>query len=155
MWKYLVTYILLGIQTRLLYLMHKSKETSQFCSSLMVCPEEKGTTQDGMAGWHHWLDGWESEWTPGVGDGQGGLTCCDSWGRKESDTTERLNWTELRWMILLLFSVFLHVMFVNFEITCFLLGPLVFIMVLLFLQENIFSPFLTQVSFKCTTVRKL
>ena len=44
--------------------------------------------------WHHWLDGHESEWTPGVGDGQGGLACCDSWGRKESDTTERLTWTE-------------------------------------------------------------
>ena len=51
-----------------------------------------------MAGWHHWLDGCESEWTPGVGDGQGGLVCCDSWGRKESDTTERMNWTKLnRW----------------------------------------------------------
>ena len=49
------------------------------------------------AGWHHWLDGRESGWTPGVGDGQGGLACCDSWGRKESDTTERLNWTELNW----------------------------------------------------------
>ena len=48
-----------------------------------------------MAGWHHWLDGCESEWTPGVGDGQGGLVCCDSSGRKESGTTERLNWTEL------------------------------------------------------------
>ena len=57
--------------------------------------EEKGTTQDEMAGWHHRLDGLEFEWTPGVGDGQGGLACCDSWGRKESDTTERLNWTEL------------------------------------------------------------
>ena len=56
--------------------------------------EEKGTTEDEMAGWHHQLDGHESEWTPGVGDGQGGLVCCDSWGRKESDTTERLNWTE-------------------------------------------------------------
>ena len=57
--------------------------------------EEKGTTEDEMAGWHHWLDGCESEWNPGVGDGQGGLACCDSWGRKESDTTERLNWTKL------------------------------------------------------------
>ena len=57
--------------------------------------EEKGTTEDEMAGWHHWLNGWESEWTPGVGDGQGGLVCCDSWYCKESDTTERLNWTEL------------------------------------------------------------
>ena len=57
--------------------------------------EEKGTTEDEMAGWHHWLDGCESEWTPGVGDGQGGLACFDSWSCKESDTTERLNWTEL------------------------------------------------------------
>ena len=47
-----------------------------------------------MAGWHHWLNGRESEWTPGVGDGQGGLACCSSWGRKESDMTEQLNWTE-------------------------------------------------------------
>ena len=59
--------------------------------------EEKGTTEDEMAGWHHWFDGHESEWTLGVGDGQGGLACCDSWGHKESDTTERLNWTELNW----------------------------------------------------------
>ena len=57
--------------------------------------EEKGTTEDEMAGWPHWLDGHEFEWTPGVGDGQGGLACCDSWGRIESDTTEWLNWTEL------------------------------------------------------------
>ena len=56
--------------------------------------EEKGTTEDEMAGWHHRLDGCESEWIPGVGDGQGGLACCNSWGRKESDTTEQLNWTE-------------------------------------------------------------
>ena len=58
--------------------------------------EEKVTTEDEMAGWHYWLNGHESEWTPGVGDGQGGLGCWDSWGRKESDTTERLNWTELK-----------------------------------------------------------
>ena len=44
--------------------------------------EEKGTTEDKMAGWHHWLDGHEFEWTPGVGDGQGGLVCCDPWGRR-------------------------------------------------------------------------
>ena len=56
--------------------------------------EEKGTTEDEMAGWHHWLDGREFEWTQGVGDGQGGLACCNSWGRKESDTTEQLNWTD-------------------------------------------------------------
>ena len=54
--------------------------------------EEKGMTEDEMAGWHRQLDGREFEWTSGVGDGQGGLACCDSWGRKESDTTERLNW---------------------------------------------------------------
>ena len=46
-----------------------------------------------MAGWHHQLDVHESKWTPGAGDGQGGLACCNSWGRKESDMTERLNWT--------------------------------------------------------------
>ena len=50
--------------------------------------EEKGTTEDEMAGWHHRLDGHEFEWT------LGGLVCCDSWGGKESDMTERLNWTE-------------------------------------------------------------
>ena len=56
---------------------------------------EKGTIEDEMVGWHHWLKGHGFGWTPGVGDGQGGLVCCDSWGRKELDTTERLNWTEL------------------------------------------------------------
>ena len=55
--------------------------------------EEKGTTEDEMAGWHHWCDGREFGWTPGVGDGQGGLAYCGSWGCKELNTTERLNWT--------------------------------------------------------------
>ena len=59
--------------------------------------EEKGMTEDEMAGWHHWLDGRESELTLGVGDEQGGLVCCDSWGCKESDTTERLIWSDLLW----------------------------------------------------------
>ena len=62
--------------------------------------EEKGTTEDEMAGWHHWLDGHESEETLGVGDGQGSLACCDSWGRKESDTAEWLNWTKLHTAVL-------------------------------------------------------
>ena len=53
--------------------------------------EEKETTEDEMVGWHHRLNGHGFEWTPGVGDGQGGLPCCSSWGHKESDTTERLN----------------------------------------------------------------
>ena len=57
--------------------------------------EEKGTTEDEMVGWHHWLNGCESQWTPGVGDGQGGLGCCDSWGRKQWDMTELLNWSDL------------------------------------------------------------
>ena len=70
--------------------------------------EEKGTTEDEMAGWHHRLDGREFEWTPGVGNGQGGLACCDSWGRKESDTTEGLNWTEL-WYIVLLKDIYLFI----------------------------------------------
>ena len=52
--------------------------------------------QDETVGWHHRLDGWKFEWTLGVGDGQGGLAYCDSWGRKELDMTERLNWTELK-----------------------------------------------------------
>ena len=57
--------------------------------------EEKGMTENEMAGWHHWLNGHRFGWTPGVSDVQGGLACCSPWGHKESDTTERLNWTEL------------------------------------------------------------
>ena len=58
--------------------------------------EEKGMTEDEMAGWHHRLDEHKSEWTARVGDGQGGLACCDSWGHKESGTTEWLNWAECK-----------------------------------------------------------
>ena len=58
--------------------------------------ERKGTTEDEMVGWHHWLNGQGFEWTPGVGDGQGGLVCCVSWGLKELNTTEQLNWTEVK-----------------------------------------------------------
>ena len=66
--------------------------------------EEKGTTKDEMAGWPRRLDGPGFRWTLGVGDEQGDLACCGSWGRKESDMTERLNWTELTpnvWVFLL------------------------------------------------------
>ena len=59
-------------------------------------PEEKGTTEDEMVGWHHWLNGHGFGWTPGVGDGQGGLAFCSSWGHRESDMTEWVNWTELQ-----------------------------------------------------------
>ena len=58
--------------------------------------EEKGTTEDEMVGWHHWLNGHEFGWTPGIGDGQGALVCCSSWDHKELDMTEQLNWTELK-----------------------------------------------------------
>ena len=55
--------------------------------------EAKGMIEDEMVGWHHWLNGHEFEQAPGVGDGQGSLVCCSPWGCKESDITERLNWT--------------------------------------------------------------
>ena len=58
--------------------------------------QEKGMTEDEMVGCHHWHNGHEFEWTPGVGNGQGGLTCRGSWGGKESDTTELLNWTDFQ-----------------------------------------------------------
>ena len=80
-----------------------------------------------MAGWHHWLNGRESEWTPGVGDGQGSLACCDSWGRKESDTTKRLIWSDchicdrmpgfLYWLINPICSPDLQICFFHFRKT--------------------------------------
>ena len=65
--------------------------------------EEKGTTENEMVGWHHWLNGHEFQQTPRVSDGQGGLACCSPRGRKESDITEQLNWTEelITWLSLL------------------------------------------------------
>ena len=60
--------------------------------------EDKGMTEDEMAGWNHRLDGHEFEWIPGVGDGQRGLVWCHSWGRKEPEMTEQLNWTELKYV---------------------------------------------------------
>ena len=56
--------------------------------------EEKGTTEDEMVGWHHWLDGHEFEQAPGDGDRQGSLACCSPWDHRESDRTEQLNWTD-------------------------------------------------------------
>ena len=68
--------------------------------------EEKGTTEDEMVGWHHQLDGHGFGWTLGVGDGQGGMACCGSWGRKESDTTEwlQLNSTELNYIYIYVYN---------------------------------------------------
>ena len=85
--------------------------------------EEKGTTEDEMVGWHHWHNGHGFGWTPGVGDGQGGLVCCGSWGRKESDTTE-LNWTELfpysMVFILSLLNMAMHICFCVYVLSVFL-----------------------------------
>ena len=77
--------------------------------------EEKGMTEDEMAGWHHRLDGHEFGWTPGVGDVQGGLACCSSWGCKESDMTEQLNWTKTC-------SGFLPILSLKNYFKCFLLS---------------------------------
>ena len=62
--------------------------------------EEKGMMEDGMVGWHHGLNGHGFRWTPWVGDGQGGLMCCSSWGHKESDVTERLSWTDMYYIFI-------------------------------------------------------
>ena len=73
--------------------------------------EEKGMTEDEMAGWHHWLDGRESQWTPRIGDGQGGLACCDSWGCKES--TQLSDWSDL--ILLLLQEIWIHLKLVSYH----------------------------------------
>ena len=68
--------------------------------------EEKGTTEDEMVGWRLWLNGHEFVQALGVGDGQGSPACCSPWGCKELNTTERLNWTELRHWVMTLLSHF-------------------------------------------------
>ena len=88
----------LMLKLKLQYFGHVMRRTDSFEKTLMLGEdwgqEEKGTTEDEMVGWHHWLNGHGFGWTLGVGDGQGGLVCC--WGHKESDTTEQLNWW---WML--------------------------------------------------------
>ena len=74
---------------------------------------KKGMTEDDMVGWHHRLDGHEFERSLGVGDGQGSLACCSPWGHKESDMTERLNWSDLLPFVLYFFF-FLSVYFCSF-----------------------------------------
>ena len=71
------------------WLIGKDLDAGKYCGQ-----EEKGMTEDEMAGWHHRLNGHEFGWTLGAGEGQGGLICCDLWGFKESELTEQLNWTE-------------------------------------------------------------
>ena len=71
------------LKLKLKYFGHHMQRADSLEKTLML-----GGIGDEMVRWHHGLDGHESEQTPGVGDGQGSLACCDSWGRKESDTTE-------------------------------------------------------------------
>ena len=82
------------LKLKLQYYGHLMQRVDSLEKTLMlggIGEGQKGVTEDEMAGWHHQLDGHEFQQTPGVGDEQGGLACCDSWGRKESDTTERLD----------------------------------------------------------------
>ena len=76
--------------------------------------EEKGMTEDEMIEWYHWHNGHGFGWTPGVGDGQGGLACCDSWGRKELDMTEQLNWTESEYLYIFQVKL-IHFHFYKFD----------------------------------------
>ena len=88
----------LMVKLKLQYFGHLMRRTDLFEKTLMLGKIE-GRRRRGwqrmIVGWHHWLNGHESEKAPGVGDGQGGLACCSLWGHKELDTTEQLNWTEL------------------------------------------------------------
>ena len=86
------------LELKLQYFGHLMRRDNSLEKTLMlggIGGRRRRGWEDEMAGWHHWLNGPEFEWTLGVGDGQGGLACCDSWGRKESNMTERLNWTAL------------------------------------------------------------
>ena len=93
----------LMLKLKLRYFGHLMQRTDSLEKTLMLGKnwrqDEKGTTEDKMVGWHHQLDRHEFEQALIVGDGQGGVACCNSWGCKESDTTEWLNWTEnhCRW----------------------------------------------------------
>ena len=91
----------LMLRLKLQYFGHLMRRADSLEKTLMlggIGARRRRGRQDEMAGWHHWLDGRESEWTPEVGDAQGGLACCDSWGHKESDTIQGLSdWTELNW----------------------------------------------------------
>ena len=88
----------LMLKLKLQYFGHLMRRADSLEKTLMLGKIEgrrRGGQQGEMVGWHHWFNGHEFEWTPGVGDGQGGLVCYGSWGCKESDMTERLNWTDI------------------------------------------------------------
>ena len=87
------------LELKLQYFGHLMQRVGSLEKTLMLGGiggrRRRGRQRMRWLGWHHWLNAHEFGWTLGVGDGQGGLACCDSWGRKGSDTTERLNW--LNW----------------------------------------------------------
>ena len=83
-------YSLEVLMLKLQYFGHLMRRTDSLEKALMLGKEEKGMTEDEMVGWHHQLNGHESEQAPGIGDGQGSLVCCNPWDRKESGMTERL-----------------------------------------------------------------
>ena len=92
----------LMLKLELQYFGHLMQWTDSFEKTLMlgkIAGRRRRGRPDEMVGWRHWLDGHEFEQALGVSDGQGGLACCGSWGRKESDTTERLNWDWNWWLI--------------------------------------------------------
>ena len=92
----------LMLELKFQYFGHLMGRADLFEKTLMLGKIEGGrTTEDEMAGWHYWLNGHEFGWTLGVGDGHGGLACCGSWGHKELNMTQQLNWTELAfwWLI--------------------------------------------------------
>ena len=96
------------LKLKLQYFGHLMRRADSFDKTLMLGKIEgrrRRAWQDEMIGWHHGLDGHGFGWTPGVGDGQGGLECCGSWSRKELDTTERLNWTFICWWTSRLFPI--------------------------------------------------
>ena len=90
----------LMLKPKLQYFGHLMRRADSLKRTLMLKIEgrrRRGVTEDDMVGWNHQHDRHEFQQALGVGDGQGSLACCSPWGHKELDTTERLNWTELRW----------------------------------------------------------
>ena len=108
--------------------------------------EEKGTTEDEMVWWHHWHNGHGLGWTLGVGDGQGGLACCSSWDLRESDTTERLNWS---WFGCFLFLFPCVMAWLGFAVLNWIQVIRVDILVLVLILEDKLSAFTTECDLSC------